>query len=202
MQIRRAPTLRLVEPSHPRKRSLTPSTSSRASTPTVDSSLSSLTLSNHQSNPSSLLSNPIFGLPSLSARSQTPDPRGGMDIDSTHGRDEYDDDDERSRDPDAMDWSPTRQDPLRRDDSGFQLRPQRFYAPEEPTGLENLFERTIKLADSDEPSGRRERTTAMRANGGSSSRRTYAAVAAVASLMTAVSLGVWWQRDRWLVSRT
>ncbi|GBE78034.1 Ima1 N-terminal domain-containing protein [Sparassis latifolia] len=66
-----------------------------------------------------------------------------------------------SDDPDAMDWSPIRptQHPPRSDkkpvrltipDDGVWLRPQRFFAPEEPTGLENLFAKTIKLADDEQ----------------------------------------------------
>ncbi|KAL0578610.1 hypothetical protein V5O48_003401 [Marasmius crinis-equi] len=55
---------------------------------------------------------------------------------------------------DQMDWSPTdenasnqrkKQNPDE-SDSGFWLRPQRFFAPEQPTGLETLFEKT-KLSD-------------------------------------------------------
>lgn len=65
---------------------------------------------------------------------------------------------EKEDDPDAMDWSPTsspvkrkaRPPHIKRDnDDGSWLRPQKFFAPEEPTGLENLFERTIKLVDTD-----------------------------------------------------
>jgi len=70
-----------------------------------------------------------------------------------------DDDEEKERDPDAMDWSPIR--PQRRNNypsgrrpNGIRnddvlLRPQRFFPREEPTGLENLFEQTIKLSDDD-----------------------------------------------------
>ena len=68
-----------------------------------------------------------------------------MDIDME------DDDD---RDPDAMDIDPAS--PMKkpnRDDDGSWLRPQRFFAPEEPTGLENLFARTIRLVDTSDQSG-------------------------------------------------
>ncbi len=68
-----------------------------------------------------------------------------MDVDM-----DYDDE----RDPDAMDIDPAS--PMKkpgRDDDGSWLRPQRFFAPEEPTGLENLFARTIRLADTSEQSG-------------------------------------------------
>ena len=58
-----------------------------------------------------------------------------------------------------MDWSPTEEKDIRlgeqsrrgkqrQDDDGSWLRPQRFFAPEKPTGLEHLFERT-KLVDDD-----------------------------------------------------
>lgn len=58
------------------------------------------------------------------------------------------DDDDDDRDPDAMDIDPSS--PVKkvaRDDDASWLRPQRFFAPEEPTGLENLFARTIRLVD-------------------------------------------------------
>jgi hypothetical protein len=51
-------------------------------------------------------------------------------------------------DEDAMDWAPTnppagnRVLPRRTDDDGSWLRPQRFFPPEQPTGLEGLFART------------------------------------------------------------
>lgn len=57
-------------------------------------------------------------------------------------------DDGEDRDPDAMDIDPAS--PMKkpsRDDDGSWLRPQRFFAPEEPTGLENLFARTIRLGE-------------------------------------------------------
>lgn len=72
---------------------------------------------------------------------------------------------ERERDPNAMDWTPTSS-PAKRNKGKHQngsaagnegnsnswlLRPQRFFAPEEPTGLETLFARTISLSDMDQP---------------------------------------------------
>lgn len=83
--------------------------------------------------------------------------------------DEDDDDlSSSAKDPDAMDWSPIHPSSSRNNNShmrngpqsrkqngdGMWLRPQRFFAPEEPTGLENLFTNTIRLVD-DEPSSRR-----------------------------------------------
>ena len=70
-------------------------------------------------------------------------PRSQMDVDM--------DDDEH--DPDAMDVDPAS--PMRKagrsgNDDASWLRPQRFFAPEEPTGLENLFAKTIRLVDSSE----------------------------------------------------
>lgn len=55
-------------------------------------------------------------------------------------------------DADAMDWTPTdsnpgTQSPIKADDMGSWLRPQRFFAPEKPTGLEGLFERTLLVDD-------------------------------------------------------
>jgi hypothetical protein len=60
-------------------------------------------------------------------------------------------------DGDEMDWAPTdpvtyaafqmgKQRPEALSDDGDWIRPQRFFAPEQPTGLEGLFEKT-KLMD-------------------------------------------------------
>ena len=51
-----------------------------------------------------------------------------------------------------MDWTPTNPSPVKVqravDDNGAWLRPQRFFPPERPTGLESLFANT-KLDDGD-----------------------------------------------------
>jgi hypothetical protein len=60
-------------------------------------------------------------------------------------------------DADAMDWTPTtpsspnkgKQRVSPANDDGSWIRPQRFFAPEAPTGLEGLFERTQLVDDSD-----------------------------------------------------
>lgn len=85
---------------------------------------------------------------------------------------DIEDDDESPtgpRDPDAMDWSPIRPLPSRdrphalngrshfgQDEDGDLLRPQRFFAPEEPTGLESLFANTIHLADDEQENAKRQ----------------------------------------------
>ena len=137
--------------------------------------ISSLTLSNNPilmnlGNGRSSTASPVFGRPSLThvnghangQSSLAPDPMGDeiAILDTDDPMDEEDEDAER--DPDAMDWSPIhpahrsqrhasslggRSNSMRRED--VNLRPQRFFAPEEPTGLEGLFEQTIKLGDDD-----------------------------------------------------
>lgn len=74
--------------------------------------------------------NPIFGLPSLHQTPSTP-------IRPPHNED----------DPDAMDWTPTNPSPKKgpfvrdyREDTF--LKPQMFFPPEEPTGLERLLAQT------------------------------------------------------------
>lgn len=91
--------------------------------------LSALSLS---TNPIMTPSNPVFGLPSLLS---SPVPPTEVDVD-------------------AMDWSPTdalseqhKQESAKQPDEGSWLRPQRFFAPEQPTGLEGLFERTLLVKD-------------------------------------------------------
>lgn len=120
--------------------------------------------------------------------------------------DSEDYDDSREQDPNAMDWSPTvspaKQGPhvsLKRDNNGFILRPQKFYAPEEPTGLENLFEKTIRLADGDDQSNARSNATGKKTSSGG--RRLPAngvvAVTAATCALIVAGVGVWSQRDRW-----
>lgn len=63
----------------------------------------------------------------------------------------------------AMDWEPAEEsDWVRLDEREDWLRPQRFFAPEQPTGLEMLLERTT-LAEPAAPSARlRPRLSALR----------------------------------------
>jgi hypothetical protein len=62
---------------------------------------------------------------------------------------------DEDEDDDAMDWTPTIPSPakarkiLNDDDDGSWVRPQRFFPPERPTGLESLFAST-KLDDRDQ----------------------------------------------------
>ncbi|KAL0951432.1 hypothetical protein HGRIS_008125 [Hohenbuehelia grisea] len=180
LRIQHPPAIRLVDTkSHTKSRSSTPSqgsfssqldgyTSARASPapPPGDMDLlASLTLS---SKPVITPTKPVFGSPSLSnkASSQPAPDRSAMD---------QDDDDSRMQVDDAMDWTPTdpsrHRSPAKRravpeNDDGTWVRPQRFFAPEKPTGLEGLFERT-RLADeseseSRESNGRRRHAWAWR----------------------------------------
>ncbi|KAI0639514.1 Ima1 N-terminal domain-containing protein [Trametes polyzona] len=155
LKVQHPPPVRLIDSkSHLRALSATPSlpSSSRDTTPAVSEPdlFATLTLSN---NPVTAVPahNPIFGLPSFastgapSSPTRRPTPRSpSQDVDM--------DDDDDDRDPDAMDIDPSS--PVKRrtqDDDASWLRPQRFFAPEEPTGLENLFARTIRLVDNSEP---------------------------------------------------
>jgi hypothetical protein len=95
--------------------------------------------------------NPIFGAPSLIAPTLMPSTSS-----SSHTPEYGDSDNHGDRDgdvdmmdADAMDWSPTEPPPGRRlpagahtTDDGTWMRPQRFFAPEQPTGLEGLLART------------------------------------------------------------
>jgi hypothetical protein len=87
--------------------------------------LASLTLSTKPV----IRSNPIFGMPSLQQPPQTP-----IKV--------ADDDD-----PDAMDWTPTNPSPKKTNSTidyneEVVVKPQHFFPPEQPTGLENLLSRT------------------------------------------------------------
>lgn len=105
--------------------------------------------------------NPIFGQPSLLNKSPQQPQENINDLFEPTGRlgEDVDEDEvlRRTRprsDPDAMDWEPAS--PAKggigasgRDD-GSWMRQQRFFPPEEPTGLEGLFMRT-RLVDEDDP---------------------------------------------------
>lgn len=94
--------------------------------------LASLTLS---SNPLIHSTNPMFGHPSLASHipTLTTSQASPIKVDDT-------------LDEDAMDWTPTNPSPVKAqktiDDDGGWLRPQRFFPPERPTGLESLFANT------------------------------------------------------------
>ncbi|KAF8641143.1 hypothetical protein AX17_000785 [Amanita inopinata Kibby_2008] len=143
------PAIRLIDTkSHNfTSRSVTPivgSDNSRSATPAIapltaaEPDLSALTLS---SKPVISPPKPVFGYPSWPSASIPPSQTEEV--------------------VDEMDWAPT--DPLALSsfqkqrnkvelaDDGSWIRPQRFFAPEQPTGLEGLFEKT-RLADEVPPS--------------------------------------------------
>lgn len=132
LDIQHPPSIRLVDTqSHKfdKSRSGTPMSDGQTLTPTVakfpaiseHDALLSLSLS---SNPVITRVNPIFGLPSLP----------GPTTPSIVTREESN--------SDEMDWTPTNPAPIKRESENDNdwLRPQRFFAPEKPTGLEGLFE--------------------------------------------------------------
>lgn len=153
LRIDRPPPVRLMEQFSYRP-SLPPSDTSsapesRLATPAVDTApdlLSTLTLSN---NP--VLAGPVFGVPSFAQRMNGHAADGCGPADAIVDMDDaMDEDDERERDPDAMDWTPASPAaPPRTRTENVLLRPQRFFPREEPTGLESLFAETIKLSDDD-----------------------------------------------------
>jgi len=144
LHLQRPPTIRLLETSSRSSVRDTPELSARSAraSPMPSASLNnepdllaSLTLS---SKPVSS-TNPVFGHPSLV--SPSPSQPSPIKVDEVV-------------DEDAMDWTPTNPSPVKvriaPDDEGAWLRPQRFFPPERPTGLESLFAST-KLDDGDRP---------------------------------------------------
>lgn len=116
------PVIRLLEPEKvPTARAQTPNSqpTSLPATPSAADSLSSLSLSSRPVVPK-------FGVASL-----------GPQIPS------------QDSETDAMDWSPTDEASAKVAQSNFTqwFRPQRFFAPEHPTGLEDLLERTKLVED-------------------------------------------------------
>lgn len=151
LKVVRPPSIRLIEstiiPPTTRSSSLPPASAGRSPTPqqpqVQESDLfSSLTLSN---NPlATMRTNPIFGSPSL----HNPPPPAK--------------DEKEAGDPNAMDWTPTNPSPKKERVNPFLragsapvrsqhgegedelvLRRQKFFPPEEPTGLEGLLSKTV-----------------------------------------------------------
>lgn len=153
LRLRHPPKIRLLDTNGHRFPSDTPSpqTSARSSPAPRPSAepdlLTSLTLSSTPIIPTA--SNPIFGFPSLLSAN------AGLSSPERMAEDDGDDED-------AMDWTPTDPSstsklsrssckPAMNDDSdGSWLRPQRFFPPEQPTGLEGLFARTLLVDDSND----------------------------------------------------
>ncbi|KAI0778297.1 Ima1 N-terminal domain-containing protein [Trametes elegans] len=160
LKVQHPPPVKLIDSkSHLRGLSVTPSLpSSRDVTPAAPEPdlLASLTLSNNPVVAAPPAHNPVFGMPSFSSNVEPPSPtRRPKSMTPRSPSSDVDmDDDDDERDPDAMDIDPTS--PMKRpgrDDDASWLRPQRFFAPEEPTGLENLFARTIRLVDGSDQNG-------------------------------------------------
>lgn len=116
---------------------------------------------------------------------------------------ETDDEPQKSKDPDAMDWTPIKPSSSQvpnghahQYDDGSWIRPQRFFAPEEPTGLENLFANTVKLADDapgggpQPPSGVRKREQSPR------SIVTWMLLSAIGTAAVVTALYFVWDRRR------
>lgn len=163
LHLQRPPSIRLIDTSpsnhrYPHSSRATPEHSSATTTTTRSSSVPvfpthaepDLTALSLSSKPVvSQSSNPIFGMPSLLSTASAP---------STNTDD--------CPDEDAMDWTPTNPSPSKpgkksiNDEDGSWLRPQRFFPPEQPTGLETLFAGT-KLEDTDN-----KPTNTSGANGG------------------------------------
>lgn len=149
LKVVRPPSIRLIEPTTAltaRSSSLPPAPASRFPIQQIQAQesdlLGSLTLSN---NPlATIRTNPIFGSPSL----QNPPP-------SVEEKKE-------AEDPDAMDWIPTNPSPKKErvnpflragsapvrslhgeEEDELVLRRQRFFPPEEPTGLEGLLSKAV-----------------------------------------------------------
>ena len=110
------------------------------------------------------VANPMFGVPSLNAPGYVPGEQGVTQA-TIIDTDEDEEDvvlPRKPLDPDAMDWEPdvpTDHSALPRlskpppRDENITIRQQRFFPPEQPTGLENLLMRT-RLVDSDDDGGK------------------------------------------------
>jgi hypothetical protein len=156
LRLQHPPMVRLLD-TNSHKTDFRPATAtpslSRSGTPAYPPSsvpepdpLSALSLS---PNPIITSTNPIFGLPSLLS---VPLPSAA----------------DKEVDANAMDWTPTNVPPgqhqqefTKQLDDGSWLRPQRFFAPEKPTGLEGLFERALLVNDPPSTDDSRNRSYIM-----------------------------------------
>ncbi|PCH33734.1 hypothetical protein WOLCODRAFT_129941 [Wolfiporia cocos MD-104 SS10] len=155
LRLERPPPVRLTLSSPSRQTSLVP-TSRAASPAEPDLFLAPLTLSSKPvmtHPPTETAPHPIFGVPSLPTWSAPP-PRASIFPAETSFNTAMDiEEDNRfsTDDPDAMDWTPIKPNTNgwahTNADDGSWMRPQRFFAPEEPTGLEHLFASTVRLTD-------------------------------------------------------
>ncbi|KAH9486593.1 Integral inner nuclear membrane protein ima1 [Psilocybe cubensis] len=140
LRIQQPPSIRLIDThahTYDTSRSATPNPGSRGTTPTNSKFQSSIELDTLQtlslsSKPVLPPSKPIFGMPSL---------QGPLSMPQTPARRE------KTLNEDDMDWTPTHPETVGRITSSEKsnndwLRPQRFFAPENPTGLEGLLETT------------------------------------------------------------
>lgn len=143
LRIQQPPTIRLLDSTPhiiPVARSVTPKPNSDTRSKTLATQLSpaepdllaSLSLS---SKPVITNKVPVFGMPSLRGAVPRPSPQ---------------------EDTDEMDWTPTdpsaprpaqRRRQVAEPDDGAWLRPQKFFAPENPTGLEDLLQHTNLAED-------------------------------------------------------
>ncbi|EIW86867.1 hypothetical protein CONPUDRAFT_161500 [Coniophora puteana RWD-64-598 SS2] len=196
------PPIRLIQTSNPLSRAssvlLTPDgsfatarstpapLSARSSHRSLEPDLSVLSLS---SKPTMVPpSHPIFGHASLA-----PAVESAMDQDPTYSPG-------NARESDAMDWQPT--DPRAQgthaqrsnaeEEQGSWLRPQRFFAPEQPTGLETLFAST-RLDDSPGQQTNAPRSILRRTLG--DKRRVAGALSLLLSIVVAFLAGRWLRRS-------
>ncbi|KLO20762.1 hypothetical protein SCHPADRAFT_992074 [Schizopora paradoxa] len=190
IRIRRPSPIRLIDTSA--SRALTPmpesqpgnnTTLRRSSTPSLSSTVSSAVsepdlFATLSLSPDPIIANyaasssinPIFGKPSLLVKSENTNSRGGEV--NYYPDDDHDDDTFAAKDPNAMDWEPiattnsAKRNPqqTRRTDDGVWLRQQRFFPPEEPTGLETLLMHTRLVDDEDVKQRGRRNPTHVRWN--------------------------------------
>jgi hypothetical protein len=106
------------------------------------------------------------------------------------------------KDPDMMDWTPTdpsasssskninRSKQVKDDDDGSWLRRQRFFPPEQPTGLEGLFARTLLVDEQQQPSVQQGRSPRL----GLRLNWLWVGALLIVPLLT-VAYRLWWRWD-------
>ena len=165
LRIQRPPTVKLLEPRSLNRGGSRDSATSNSG-PKSDLLFSNLSLTSN--NPSSL-TNPIFGQPSF--------PSPVRDI----------------AEEDLMDWTPLQPQETaleRVQDREGWMRPQRFFPPEQPTGLEDLFEKArLDVEEHVERQGQQQQT--LRENGSDELRELGLFLGAAVAIALVAGIGVY-----------
>jgi hypothetical protein len=188
LRIMHPPSIRFQSVPPSARPSLAPHTHEPDFTSDPEPLLSSLSLSSSMHPPTNHNRQPVFGQTTFPTPTVQP---------PTHAVTDSEDD------PFAMDWtpsnpSPSTSKPTHVPDFSHWMRPQKFFAPEQPTGLEELLAGTSLKEEDDE----RERRASSKSSGPRPRFSWFAMWAVATSILVAITAWVvcrfgWRSEDRW-----